>query len=83
MLEHFVQSFSQIYDPDSVSSNIHNLYHMIGDVKNVGPLSVINALLKTNSVRLKICLEMVVWTKNDKSNISQIRSKPNGSLELI
>ena len=43
LLEQYIESFIDIYGIDSISSNIHNLCHVIGDVKKFGNLTKISA----------------------------------------
>lgn len=43
MLEHFVAIFKNIYGKDYVSSNIHNLTHVVQEVRKFGKLQSFNA----------------------------------------
>ncbi|GAB0086309.1 uncharacterized protein DMENIID0001_003440 [Sergentomyia squamirostris] len=42
MLEEFVKGFMDIYGQDSINSNLHNLIHVMDDVKHLGPLPEIS-----------------------------------------
>lgn len=43
LLEHFVQTFADIYGSDNLVYNIHSLTHMVDDVKRYGCLDNYNA----------------------------------------
>lgn len=43
LLENYIKKFIQIYGIDSISSNIHNLCHVVDDVNKFGPLPVISS----------------------------------------
>lgn len=42
-LEEYIQQYMDIYGIDSVVSNIHNLCHVVSDVRRFGPLNTISA----------------------------------------
>lgn len=43
LLEEYIEKFIEIYGIDSISSNVHNLCHVIDDVKEFGPLPLISS----------------------------------------
>nr|CAI5843559.1 unnamed protein product [Callosobruchus analis] len=43
LIENYINGFIKIYGVDSVSSNVHNLCHVVDDVKKFGPLPSISS----------------------------------------
>lgn len=43
LLAHFLELFKSIYGKDYITSNFHNLIHLVDDVKRFGPLHKFNA----------------------------------------
>nr|CAH7769402.1 unnamed protein product [Callosobruchus chinensis] len=43
LIENYIKGFIKIYGADSISSNVHNLCHVIDDVKKFGPLPSISS----------------------------------------
>lgn len=52
LFEDYVESYIDIYGEESVSSNIHNLIHVVDDVRRFGNLNTISAYPFENSLRL-------------------------------
>ncbi|XP_062534120.1 uncharacterized protein LOC134203263 [Armigeres subalbatus] len=61
LLTHFVDMFKSIYGEDYVTSNFHNLMHLIEDVKRFGPLHKFNAYpFESKLFEIKISFELAV-----------------------
>lgn len=43
LLRDYIEQYIQIYGIDSITSNVHNLCHLVDDVKRFGPLPNISA----------------------------------------
>lgn len=52
LFEDYVESYIDIYGEESISSNIHNLIHVVDDVRRFGNLNTISAYPFENSLRL-------------------------------
>ncbi|XP_061716895.1 uncharacterized protein LOC133524769 [Cydia pomonella] len=50
MLKHFVEQFKTIYGKDYITSNIHNLLHLVDEVKKFGILQNFNAYCFENKL---------------------------------
>jgi len=47
----FIEHYIKIYGINSISSNIHNLCHLVDEVKDFGDLSTFNAYSFENSLQ--------------------------------
>lgn len=43
LLTHFIEQFKHLYGEDYITSNVHNLIHLVDDVKRFGPLHKFSA----------------------------------------
>jgi hypothetical protein len=51
LFHEFVQSFAQIYGENNVSYNVHNLYHIVDDVRRLGTLDKFSAFPFENELQ--------------------------------
>lgn len=89
LFEKFIEGFIKIYGEEFVTSNIHNLEHVVGDVQRFGSLSSISAYpfesylfqLKKYVRQGKNCLQQVANRILEKTrfpfNINNARFVPN------
>lgn len=63
MLAHFTEQFKRIYGKDYVTNNIHNLWHLVDEVKNFGILQNLNAYEFENKLQLKYDMEKSHYVK--------------------
>lgn len=60
LIKDFIETFIDIYDIDSISSNLHNLCYVVDDVKKCGPLPGISSYPFENylcSLKALVCHE--------------------------
>ncbi|XP_076666305.1 uncharacterized protein LOC143367920 [Andrena cerasifolii] len=78
LLEYFVESFELLYDPKHVSHNVHNLLHLVDDVRNHGPVDEFSCFPFENFLQsIKKCirkseepLQQIVKRQLEKSRFS-------------
>lgn len=51
LLNNFVRNFARVFEPKKVSHNIHGLTHIVGDVRNYGPLGSFSAFPFKNAMK--------------------------------
>lgn len=70
LLSHYVEHYRDYYGEDYITSNVHNLTHLVDEVKNVGPLPTFNAYPFENKLyQLKNLL------RNGNNPLSQVAKR--------
>ncbi|XP_061519266.1 uncharacterized protein LOC133395040 isoform X2 [Anopheles gambiae] len=88
MLNRFVMDYETNYGPNGLTSNVHNLQHVLEDVKNYGPLPLISTYSFENELRLlKLllrsgvnCLQQVI---NRLAELDQLDNRHKNTEENI
>lgn len=86
LFERFIEEFKNIYGEEYITSNIHNLEHVVSDVERFGSLDSISAYPFENYLsQLKKCLrqgnnclEQVANRILEKITVKQYRETPKG-----
>lgn len=79
LLKYFVESFKKLYGAQNMSHNVHNLLHLVDDVKNHGPIDQFSAFPFENFLQsvLKLVrksekpLQQIVKRYSERSSVNQ------------
>lgn len=71
LLKEFVQNMALIYDDEAMLSGVHELLHLVDDIKNIGPLNQYNCFPFENLNRIILSM---VHGKNNSTGIELINS---------
>lgn len=79
LFEKFIEEFKVLYGEQCITSNIHNLEHIVGDVNRFGPLNTISAYpfesylfqIKNLLRQGNNCLEQVINRMQEKQSVQQ------------